>query len=610
MPNKIKLLSEETINKIAAGEVIENPASVIKELIENSLDASATSICIEIQQGGRQLIRITDDGCGMSKEDALLSLKRHATSKILQVEDIEELHTMGFRGEALPSVASISHLTMITNCFQEEAQGVLIKAKAGEITTTGTAAHQRGTTIEIKDLFFNVPVRKKFQKSPSFDVQAITKMVRLLALGNPNIHFHLISDQKSLFKTAAQSSNHFADQLRQRIAELLGKEFAAELLALHFDHPPYQMVGFLGSPALTKPSRSHQFLFINQRLVTSTMISSSIREGYGTMLQTLRYPAFILHLYLPGSFIDVNVHPQKKEVRLRQEWKLKEKLMEAVQLALRQASYQKEPTLKTLLDAPMPFFKEIESDYVQEESWQYETNKSSFVPLPSSYPSFAPSFSCDQESKEVFSPPSFLIDKANPQALFTVEGFIIVEATEDLFTKLRQEDKQAICLLSQKNGYARLFYDRFNDTKEQVGVQNLLVPLTMNFSLLETEVIHLHLNLLNQMGFSIREFGMQTFLVDSYPELIKEKEVASAIQQIICDLTSFCHSNQLKQIRKEELAAIACRQAMRLRGKLSLAEAQLLIDQLFKSSQPFQSPKGDPIFAFIPFQALAKFFEK
>ena len=371
MTSKIRVLNDQTINKIAAGEVIENPASVLKELVENSLDAGATSICVEIQEGGRQLIRVSDDGCGMSSDDALLCLERHATSKIREVEDIEDLLTMGFRGEAIPSIAAISKLTLLTSSLHEEGkkgEGTLIVVDGGRLLTCSSAPRSRGTTIEVKSLFFNVPVRRKFQKSPAFDSQEILKLLGLLALAYPSVQFELISDQKTLLKTPLSPSLlSFHELLGRRLECVLGKEYSSGILPLQFQQKPYELEGYIGSPSSHKPNRTGQHLYINQRLVFSPLIASAVREGYGTMLPNHRYPIFLLHLRMPGSLLDVNVHPQKKEVRLRQEFQLKEMVIQSIQMSLRQEQRhlspiqqgplsQKKPCQLLLFGLPMPPF--------------------------------------------------------------------------------------------------------------------------------------------------------------------------------------------------------------------------------------------------------------
>ena len=340
MSSKIRVLPEDVINKIAAGEVIENPASVVKELVDNSIDAGADEIVVEISSGGRQLIRISDNGCGMIADDALLCLERHGTSKIRDIDDLFSLSTMGFRGEAVPSIASISKFTLMT-CPKAEGdqpqmrEGTMVIVEGGKILKACPAVRDPGTTIEVKSLFYNVPVRRKFQKSPAYDTGEILKIVSLLALANPSVKFQLISDQKMLLSTSLAKGKPFQEMFNERIISVLGADYLDDSLAVFNEKGEYRLEGVIGKPSHTRPNRTGQHLFLNQRPIWSTMISHAVREGYGTMLPTQRFPVFALHLTMPGDLVDVNVHPQKREVRLRHEQEIKQMVIGAVSQALR-----------------------------------------------------------------------------------------------------------------------------------------------------------------------------------------------------------------------------------------------------------------------------------
>ena len=371
MPSKIRVLTENTINKIAAGEVIENPSSVVKELIENSLDAGASDICVEITGGGRQLIRVTDNGYGMNSDDAVLCLERHATSKIREVEDINDITTMGFRGEAIPSIAAISKFTLLTCPAPEsgsDPKASMVIVDGGQLVKCCSAERSQGTTIEVKSLFFNVPVRRKFQKSPANDANEILKVMSILSLGNPNIKFKLISHHETLLVAPVSRAESFFDIMRERIALTLGNEFGGAMLPLEVESDDCSIRGFIGKPHYNRHNRTGQYLFINQRPVFSPLISSLIREGYGTTLGTHRHPVFVLHLTLPGSLIDVNVHPQKREVRLRQEEIIRRVVLQGVERALQQM-----PSAASFDVSEQPKFADmIVSTPVQEQPFPWD----------------------------------------------------------------------------------------------------------------------------------------------------------------------------------------------------------------------------------------------
>lgn len=601
MTSKIRLLDEQTVNQIAAGEVIENPSSVVKELIENSLDAGATAICVEIQQGGRELIRITDNGCGMSDDDAILCLERHATSKIKQVEDIQELITMGFRGEAIPSIASISKFTLLT-CLKGSEKGFLIKMEGGKLLFTGAAARSPGTTIEVKSLFFNVPVRRKFQKSPGYDIQAILKIVSLLALGYPHIQFELISDQKILLKTPlASSSDSFSGHLKNRIEIVLGKEFTQGLAVTHLAKSPFEIEGFIGLPEHHKPNKSGQYLFINNRVVQSSLVSSAIREGFGTMLPTQRFPVFVLHLKLPGSLVDVNVHPQKKEVRLRQEYALKEFLMHAVQKSLQKKPSFIPPTNETF---SVPFYsKKSEPLQVCEDKWEYrpveEMDFSNALTIRSN----------DSVQENEYIHPLFTVPETTPKVLYTISGYFVLDSCNAKLSSLVGNSTGGFCVVSQKNAYARIFYERLLQiTPSPDQIQTLLVPITLNFSAIEAHLVKEYLPEINQLGFLIREFGNHSFLLEGYPPFLEKQNITECIYEMIKELLDQQGAKRLEQKKKEQLAWLACKSSFRSNKRLSIQEAQVLMDELFACSLPFQCPLGKATIVYWSCDEMGKFF--
>lgn len=615
--SKIRVLSDHTINKIAAGEVIENPASVVKELVENAIDAGSTEICIEIQLGGRQLIRISDNGCGMSRDDAILSLERHATSKIREVEDIQNLFTMGFRGEAIPSIAAISKFTLLTCAGLE---GTHIHVEGGNILSCSAAVRSPGTTIEVKSLFFNVPVRRKFQRSPSYDAQEIIKMVSALAMGHPCVHLELISDQKLIFKTPVLSAEStFQERLLSKIECLQGKEIASNLTPLNFNHPPYKLEGFIGVPSFHRPNRTGQFLFINQRAVQSPLISVAVREGYGSMLGTNRYPVFMLHLHLPGSLLDVNVHPQKKEVRLREGTKLKEALIQAVQGALQKEescfeAYEKSEENESYKNSFRPFHPP--HFQVNEEAWEFKENKdavftpmvntSSTTPLPSPL-TRRPVTSISASLPSLFDSSSA---KLIPRVSLTISNYLIVDPLSAALDQIPFKDERGgLCLINQQSAYARICYEKLlNKEEEPQFLQSLLIPITLQLSPLEGELLQEHLPLINKLGFSIREFGEHTFLLDALPPFIKQEKTESCLMEILQDLIENEESRHLQNKKEERLALAACRATLPKNKRLEIDEAQRLVDQLFACSNSYRCPMGTPIFACISPEELSRHF--
>jgi len=596
-PNKIHILDNQTINQIAAGEVIENPASVVKELVENALDAHATKILVEIQEGGRQLIRVSDDGDGMSREDALLCLERHATSKIHNIDDIPEIYTMGFRGEAIPSIASISHFSVLTAPREQEA--TLIRVEGGQVLSCTSAVRSPGTTIEVKSLFFNVPVRRKFQKSPTTDVQDILKMLHLLALGYPSIQFELLSDQKVLFKTLPSSSLlPFRQLLGQRIETLLGSETKKCLVAMNYQQAPFEIEGYISQPTAHKLNKTGQYLFINQRAVLSPFIGAAIREGYGMTLPSHRYPIFVLHLRLPGALLDVNVHPQKKEVRIRQEMDLREMLIQAVQTTLRQTP----PFIPQEVMAPyVSILGKRPPPVVNEEPWIFQSlevpslEKVTPVPLarpPTLAPAFIPSI---------------------PRVLLTIVAYFLIEAVHletRLFESAIQKEKGGLALIDQRASYARITYERLLKQTASTDVQPLLIPLTLQFSASESAILTENLALFHQLGFGIKEFGVQTFAIDTFPLALKQEHLQICLNEIIEELVETQTTRRLQTRKEERFAQIACRHSLSSSKRLGIEEAQALLQQLLNCQTPGICPFGKPTALYFAPEDLAKIFQK
>jgi DNA mismatch repair protein MutL len=614
MTSKIRVLTEDTINKIAAGEVIENPSSVIKELVENSLDAGATEITIEIKGGGRQLIRISDNGCGMNGDDALLCLERHATSKLKEIDDIHLVGTMGFRGEAIPSIASISKFTLYTrvnSLVEAPQQGTLVIVDGGKIINCSKVECAFGTTIEVKDLFFNVPVRKKFQKSPSYDAAEIQRIVTLLALGNPKIHFQLISNQETLISApASQKECTFIEALGERVRHLLGNETYESLVPLKGCKSDYILEGFVGSPLSHRHNRSGQHLFINRRGVVVPLVSFGVRDGYGTMLPSGRHPLYVLHLSMPAELMDVNVHPQKREVRLRQERTLKELVLFSVEQALQKGNFPCEasfnpcleressgielPSRPAFVNNPPPWLKHpIEED-------------NAYTP-----PYMLPKLELPQEINEVvktsdpqlFEPPPERLEKPIKQlkALGTMQKYIL--ATD-------MEGAKMYCI-DQRASHARVIYEQLLNCNSQQPqeLQMLLIPHLLNLPPSESALLRQQLSLLQDAGIQIKEFGPTSFVIDALPLVFGNVDIHKLIDEIVKSSYDGVDCSAIAKEQKRKLALAASRSAIAAQARLTLPEAQELLDQLAQCAQPNQCPYGKMTLVTLTLSDIGKFFQ-
>lgn len=584
---KIKILPDHVINQIKAGEVVENPASVVKELIDNAIDASAFEIVVEIQAGGRQLIRVSDNGCGMTKEDACLSFERHATSKLGDFQDLEKLTTMGFRGEALASIASISEIDLLTCPSLDESSATLVHTNAGKILQCMPSIRSQGTTIDVKSLFFNVPVRRKFQKSPAYDVADIVKVITQLSLANPNIRFQLISEKKTLLNVGVKE-NTFLEQLKMRISQVLGTEYKASLLTVDFQNDWIQLKGFIGHPGYARNNRSGGHLIINKRPVVSSLISKAIADGYGTSLKEHSYPVFVLHLTLPTQDVDVNVHPQKKEVRLKTERELRSLISDVISNAL---SYEGGKTYVSELKA-----------FEMKEGMDFEE--------------FPPSFRFEYTplSLERKGPPEKSLENHLPltfrnsfKILTTLPGFAIIET----FGALEKLGEAGIYFVDMKRGYNRWFFNLLVKNGERESEQ-LLLPETFELTIEECEVMQNLLPLFSKMGIQVQEFGKGTFAIFAKPTHLTNQEALVFIRNVLEEKDS---TNLIKDkmIFSEKFTSSLAEKYSRLYTKrVTLEEAHHLIQELLESG-PLFCTKGMPIFApfkqdgfYVPFGKIEK----
>ncbi|MGA8164967.1 MAG: DNA mismatch repair endonuclease MutL [Waddliaceae bacterium] len=585
--SRIRILDDQTINTIAAGEVVENPASVVKELIENALDAGSKDLCIEVKGGGRQLIRVSDDGHGMSKDDAVLCLERHATSKIRRVDDIHSLTSMGFRGEAIPSIASISKLTLLT-CPNKENEGTLVIVEGGRMNKCVEAARSQGTTVEVKSLFFNVPARKKFQRSPTYDTNEILKIATLQALAHPEIRFQLISDQTTLLQANCSQEKVFAKRLGDRISTVLGKDFSAGLCPIEREHKGIRLSGFLGLPASTRPNRTGQYLFVNRRPVSSLLISYSVKDGYGPALPSGRYPLFVLHLTIPGSLVDVNVHPQKREVRFRQERELRELMKISVEEALQ------------LPPSPIPSF-------VLPESREFSI-KPHFKPPDLTSPKGDWEYketAAAQEAASLSEDPKLPFPKkaASPgtKVAVTLPGYLL------LFS-----ESGGLKLVDQRAAHSRILYETLLKREKgsnHIAVQHLLIPDTLDLTPPEAAKLKEHLDYFHALGFAIREFGQHSFIIHAVPQLWAEVNIQQFFRDSLHSIGEGRQEDTAANHREKEIAHVASRLAISQNKQLSLQEAQALVDQLHRCDSPYLCPHGKPTIVVMSKEEIDKRFQ-
>lgn len=639
MARRIQRLDELTINKIAAGEVIENPASVVKELVENSLDAASTEICVEILGGGRDLIRISDNGSGMGRDDALLSIERYATSKITSVEDIFSIHTMGFRGEALASIASIAKVTLITAQHPDaddnsdgagapataasRAYGTLLLSDGGKIVSCGDAVRDPGTTIEVKALFFNLPVRKKFLRSPAYDAQEIHRVLGILAMANPKVLFRLISNEKVLLNAPIHKG---AELMIGRLKDVLGAEFAAAAYPVIGERSGYSLEGVISQPCYTRPNRTGQYLFINRRAVTSPLVAQAIREGYGTALADGRHPLWVIYLTIPEGLVDVNVHPQKKEVRLRQQELLRELLVETIRAAMQrrplpalqqpqEVGGEHHPTAPSssfspgqqparAFSSPPPFERAIIEQIIREEQR---------LPSPAANP-LIPQFQPPHHPVESLCNPVHILAVLPPYLLLDPMSAGLHPAFQQTLSA-----QGGLVLLDIKAAQSRIFFEELVKATnlQKLETQILLIPAAVELSSVEASVILAQITPLQERGIRVRQADEKTFLIEAMPQILTNLGPAKFLKDLVHELLEEENSGEgyLEKQWKRALAHAAMRRANLGAGvgavrNLSHAEADALIKRLLCCELPTRSPYGGATLIQIGEQELTNRFNK
>jgi len=539
----IKVLAPEVVSKIAAGEVVERPASVVKELIENSLDAGATQVSIEARGGGLNLIRVIDNGTGIPATEAPLAFHRYATSKVSNMADLDAISSLGFRGEALPAIAAVAQVELLT-CTAEELAGAYLNLKNGVVVETGKRACPQGTSVTVRHIFQNVPARLKFLKSPATESSRISNLVSQYSLAFPEVRFSLFLDGRMSLQTAGNGA------LRDVLVKVYGLETAEAMIPV--GEVNSQVWGFVSPPSLTRSSRGHLSFFVNRRWVQSRLLSRATEDAYEGLLMTGKHPIAVLNISLPAQDIDVNVHPAKFEVKFRNE----QALFTAVQRAVR-AALVKEMTVHRVMRAP------------------------SVVNVPTFIPQNEP-LARHEELLEGFAPRS----SPGPLPILRVFGqlsatYIIAEGPDGLY------------LIDQHAAHERILFERVRaqQASRAVEVQGMLEPLTIEVTPRQEEMLRAGGEVLDSYGFAIDPFGPRTYLLRTVPALLREGNIAQAVIDILDSLGEGGESGK----REERIAlSLACHSAVRAGQVLSQEEMHQLVRELEQAESPHTCPHGRP----------------
>jgi len=588
---RIRVLSEDLSNQIAAGEVVERPASVVKELLENSIDAGATLIRIDIEGGGKKKIRVMDNGMGMLPEECKTAFSRHATSKISELSDLETIQSLGFRGEALPSIASVAKVRC-TSARSENQGGKLIVVEGGDLIEEKDFACPQGTTIEVAQLFYVTPARSKFLKGDSTEFSHITQVVTQQALAYPSIQFQLIHNGREVIQTLP------TDQIHYRIAELFGTDLAKSLVQVKSSSGDYRLEGYVSNPVFTRSNRSAQYCFINGRFVRDKVVLHATQQGYSHLLPKGQHPALFLYLNMDPKLLDVNVHPSKAEVRFAFQQDVHQFISRSIREAL-------EENLQSPVEDLQPAHENIPIETNYEKPVYREAppwvNKSEEVAafkqknLSEALKDMTGSHGF--HSKISPSPQQIMgFDKAPiPVSNLIYSEFEPLGQLNSSF--IIMQGKKGLLVVDQHVAHERILYERFRESakEKKIEVQNLLFPLTVEFSPAETELLIFHLDRLKQLGLELETFGKNEFLLRTVPAILKNIDNEKLLRDTIELLPKDGDENILHEKYEDVLIMMSCRNAIKVNHPLNLDQIRKLISDLEQTSMPFTCPHGRPI---------------
>jgi DNA mismatch repair protein MutL len=585
--SRIRLLPETVASQVAAGEVVERPASVVKELVENSIDAGGRKIDIMVRRGGISFIRVIDDGCGMDRDDALLSLERHATSKIRSAADLQAVATLGFRGEALPSIASVSRFRLTTR-ERDAIAGTEIIMNGGKIDIVRDGGKAPGTEVEVRSLFYNLPARRKFLRAENTESRNIEHQLHLQAIGHPEIAFTFVRDDRLVFQLP--STSNLVDRLR----DLYGADLVDRLLEVNSESSsPVRVSGFLGRAGVSRQTRDQQLLFVNGRAIENPLLSAALREGYHTALMKGQYPVTFLFLEIDPAAVDVNVHPAKREVRFRDPNGVREAVVESVGRTLESGRAGWEEKFRAP-EVPVPSIGGTTS--VSSQIWQ---------PVKPSAPAETPtSTSFDIMGRDRARPST-----APPEIpARRDQQFQIIGVLNKLY--ILMENADGLVLVDQHAAHERILFEELRRRMEEQGVpsQKLLLPQTFDLPPRDAEWIEGNMSILQKMGIGIESFGANTFKIDSLPNFVRATDAVPFIQSVIDELKSASNSSSPLRLGEEMIAKTVCRHAVKANDPLGYLELEKLIQDLLDCDLPYCCPHGRPTMIQISNTELEKKF--
>jgi DNA mismatch repair protein MutL len=601
--NRVRLLSEHVANQIAAGEVVERPASVVKELVENSLDADARRVTVAVRKGGKSLIRVTDDGWGMSRDDALLALERHATSKIANAEDLHSIASLGFRGEAIPSIAAVSRFTL-TSRERGALNGTQIEIAGGKIISVQDAGAAEGTLIEARNLFFNLPARRKFLRTDPTETAHVQQVVTLCALGHPGVAFQLVLDDRSVFNLAPATS------LLDRLRELYGNQLCSQLVPVGEGGPVSGEIivrGFIGKPGVSRSDRRQQYVFVNGRPVENRTINFGLLEGYHTALMRGQYPITFLFVEMDPALVDVNIHPAKREVRFHDDAIVRQAVIDAVRKALEPTGPTVQPLQKSVRTMPVWSGSNPASHPPMATPFAPRPlvlRGEPVAPPPPSQPTLQ---QIDQQARQ---PAAAIGVSSAPSTIETGDDgqWRILGAIGKLY--VLAESPEGLVLIDQHAAHERVLFEKMLRELEGDAApsQKLLLPLTIEFDPHDELFVKSNLATLQKLGIGISEFGDRTYMVDALPPYFPLEDLPQLFRNIVDELHQTGDNLHVRRLSEDRIATTVCRHAVKAHDPLKGEELRSLLQQLHQCELPYTCPHGRPTMIQISYAELEKKF--
>ncbi|MDD6290662.1 MAG: DNA mismatch repair endonuclease MutL [Lachnospiraceae bacterium] len=622
--SKINLLNQETIDKIAAGEVIERPSSVVKELVENAIDAGSTAITVEIKEGGISFIRITDNGCGIAQDEVSLAFLRHSTSKIKSAEDLLCVRSLGFRGEALSSIAAIARVELITKTA-EALTGTRYQIEGSREISVEEIGAPDGTTFLVRDLFFNTPARRKFLKTPQTEGTYISDMLEKLALSHPDISFKYINNNQTRLHTSGNGNR------KDLIYHIYGRDIAASLMEVQYEGEYFSMSGYIGKPVINRGNRNYENYFINGRYIKSVLLSKAIEEAYKSFLMQHQYPFTVLYFRFPGDSLDVNVHPTKMELRFENNQEIYKELCEAIYEVLShkelipdvpivEAKNEKKPLPVYKEPIPEPFEKRRINQIRSTQTYQPMPERK--TPVKEENISYVCSETVQPKRTENPAKPDVSEQEIEETTQVTLESVSPEFLTKDARKKHRiigqlfqtywlieYEDK--LYIIDQHAAHEKVLYERTMARlkEKEFTSQTISPPIVLSLNAKEEEMMEKYMPQIQKLGYEVESFGGREYMISAVPDNLFHIDMKDLFIEMLDDFSNLT-GRQTPDLILEKVASMSCKAAVKGNSTLSFAEIDALVEELLTLENPFHCPHGRPTIISMSKSEIEKKFKR